>query len=378
MRTLASLTFNLANAPIRRETLHGRQYIVAPMAMLTEGVHNGSGGPLLYRADECKKAVAAWNMKPIVVYHPAINGQGVSACDPDILEKQQVGMVMNARWAGGKLRADAWIEEERANVVDNRITDALDSNKMMEVSTGLFTDNLGSGGEWGGKVYNAEATNHQPDHLAILPDQIGACSIADGAGLLQLNALSHGDLYSKLSTALREKYGSSDMEGPWITDVFDGYLIYDGSGGQLYKQTYTNTKDKVELTGESYEVTRVIDYKPVKDGPLGNAASLTELKVSGLIRNHDAAKAALTEMKVRGLTRNFTSSGQPRQVNGKFGVGGGISGSSGDDAELTPPEKGETVAAKESTKKKSTGNDDTADPAPDAGASSGPPPSASN
>lgn len=185
--TIQNLTFNYsARGGVRREKLHGRDYIVAPMAMLTEGVHNGSGGPLYYPEDECRAAVQSWNMRPVVVYHPEINGQGVSACDPDILEKQQVGMVMNTRW-DGKLRAEAWLEESLLGKVDNRILEALDQNKMMEVSTGLFTDNEVAPGVWGDEPYTHVARNHKPDHLAILPDRVGACSIADGAGLLQLN-----------------------------------------------------------------------------------------------------------------------------------------------------------------------------------------------
>jgi len=184
-----TLTFNLQNSPIRRETLQGRNYIVAPTAMLTEGVHAGSRGALLYREAECKKAIPAWNMKPIIVYHP---GQPVSACDPIILEKQQVGMLLNTRWKG-KLRTEAWIDEERAKAVDTRVIDALEQNKMMEVSTGLFTDNAGGPGTWNNEEYVAEAVNHQPDHLALLPDKIGACSIADGAGMLCLNEAAEAE-----------------------------------------------------------------------------------------------------------------------------------------------------------------------------------------
>lgn len=184
---IENLTFNYSSAGgTRREQLHGRDYIVAPMAMLTEGVHNGSGGPLYYPEKECRAAVQSWNMRPVVVYHPEINGQGVSACDPEILEKQQVGMVLNTVW-DGKLRAEAWLEADRLSAVDNRILDALEQNKMMEVSTGLFTDNEPEPGTYGTEAYTHIARNHRPDHLAILPDRVGACSIADGAGLLQLN-----------------------------------------------------------------------------------------------------------------------------------------------------------------------------------------------
>ena len=311
---LETLVFNLTNAPIRRETLQGRQYIVAPMAMLTEGVHAGSGGALLYRGSECKKAAPAWNMKPIVVYHPEINGQGVSACDPDILERQQVGMILNTRW-NGKLRAEAWIAEERARAVDERVLTALEQNQLMEVSTGLFTDNVGEPGEWEGEAYVAEATNHQPDHLALLPDKIGACSVADGAGLLQLNeaaefagvdvtrllacgmddlrrmvgnAMSHANTREALFQALRKRFGVIGNNGPYtyVVDVYDGFVVYEyevepgmnGSGSTLYRLAYTNDKTNITLSTEDpVEVVRVTEYRTAEGGEfVGNTRILKE------------------------------------------------------------------------------------------------------
>ena len=286
---LQHLIVNLANSPIRREKLQGRDYVVAPMAMITAGVHNGSNGPLLYEEADIKKAVPAWNMKPIVVYHPTINNKGVTAADPDVLERQQVGIVMNTSFKGGKLRAEAWIEEDLANKVDDRVMDALENNRMMEVSTGLFTDNESSPGKLGDEEYTYIARNHQPDHLALLPDQIGACSIADGAGLLQLNAegvgfegaevmeiarrivgnkMSHSNIHAALSRALEEKVprvkkGTGETAytvSPWIMDVYDKFFVYE-MGNKLYRLHYTNGKAGVEITGDADEVVRVTEYR---------------------------------------------------------------------------------------------------------------------
>lgn len=303
---LTTITYNLTNVAIRKETLHGKNYIVAPMAMLTEGVHQGSNGPLLYKEAACKKAAVAWNMKPIVVYHPIINGQGVSACDPVILEKQQVGIVMQARW-DGKLRAEAWIEEERAAAVDSRVLDALEANKKMEVSTGLSIDKVGGAGEWNGVPYDAEAVNHQPDHLALLPDKVGACSIADGAGLLQLNetakaggvdvtrllaremdtlrrlvgnAMSHTNIFSALNKALREQLGTDDV---WIVDVYDDFCIYDYEKDQkLYRLNYISSGAGVELMGEPEEVIRVTEYRNAQGDFVGNSARNGSKKEDGM------------------------------------------------------------------------------------------------
>lgn len=319
---LTTLRFNLANTPIRREVLKKKEYIVAPMVMITEGVHNGSGGPLLYKADDLKRAVPAWNMKPIVVYHPQINGQGVSACDPTILESQQVGHVMNTHWDGTKLRAEAWIDVDSATTIDGRVIEALEGNKLMEVSTGLFTENVAEEGQWGDEAYTAVATNHQPDHLALLPDQIGACSIADGAGLLQLNEaagdlpgverllarqmdvmrrmvgnmMSHGNTHAALSRALKERFKTGKDQHLWIADVYDDFVVYEIEGdgkATLYRLPYTAGEQGIELSTDTpVEVVRVTEYRTPKGEFVGNEAHPTkepnmgkEQIVDGLIAN---------------------------------------------------------------------------------------------
>lgn len=337
MPTLQHLTFNLGNSPIRTETLHGKPYVVAPVAMLTEGVHNGSGGPLLYKEADVKQAVPAWNMKPIVVYHPQINGKGVSACDPDVLETHQVGMVMNTTY-NGKLRAEAWIDETLANKVDERVMQALEENKMMEVSTGLFTDNVAETGEWNGEQYEAVATNHQPDHLALLPDKIGACSIADGAGLLQLNeaaeaagkdvsrilarqmdvmrrmvgnALSHSNISQALHMKIKE--GRKENEYSWIVDVYDDFFVYEhetNDGTKLYKLSYTASDSGVEVSGEPEEVIRVTEYRTASNGIfVGNNAPQPKQEktmnkediVNGLIANADTDWAEADREALMGM-----------------------------------------------------------------------------
>lgn len=183
-----NLTLN-AGGTLRKAFLEGREHYVVPMVMMTEGVHNGSGGPLLYRASELEKAVPAWNHKPIMAYHPTLAGQGVSACSPEVLNRQKIGVVLNTGW-NGKQRAEAWIDCARVATVDPRIESAIHRREKVEVSTGLFVDRIPAqpGATCNAKPYAFEAVNHRPDHLAVLPDQVGACSIADGAGLFQWNA----------------------------------------------------------------------------------------------------------------------------------------------------------------------------------------------
>ena len=171
------IVFNLrpSKGLIRNERLHGRDYTVVPMVMITEGVHKGSNGALYYPGEELGKTPCVWNMKPVVVNHPEADGGGVSACDPEVAENYQIGMVMNTEFDElGRLKAEAWIEPPLADAVDDRIMKAVENEQMMELSTGVFVDREFNPGEFEGEPYDAIARNYRPDHLAVLPDKKGA------------------------------------------------------------------------------------------------------------------------------------------------------------------------------------------------------------
>ena len=110
-----SFTFNLKadKARVRHNTLGGQDHLVVPCVMMTVGVHQGSEGPLLYPEDELSKTPAIWNSRPVVVYHPQMNGAGISACDPVVFDKQRIGQLFNTRWDDGALKTECWLEEEK-------------------------------------------------------------------------------------------------------------------------------------------------------------------------------------------------------------------------------------------------------------------------
>lgn len=177
------LLANLAGS-VRREEWHGRAYLVAPLTMIVPGVLNGSNGPLLYPAEEVSKTPDAWNGMPIVVGHPTMNGKPVSARSPKVLQQYQVGTVFNTL-ASGKLSAEGWFDEELTRRNAPALMDRLLKGEPIELSTGLFTDQEPvSGVTANGTPYQAIARNYRPDHLAVLLDTKGACSISDGCGVL--------------------------------------------------------------------------------------------------------------------------------------------------------------------------------------------------
>ncbi len=280
---------------VRHDTMEGRPYLVVPMVMLTEGVHAGSNGPLYYPPEELSKTPVVWNHKPIVIYHPTMNGQAISACEPDVINTRKVGLIMNTSFAKGKLKAEAWLEADRLKAVDERVVKAIEAGQMVEVSTGLFTDNEDVEGDWKGEKYTSIARNYRPDHLAILPDQKGACSIADGGGLLRnqsgeanytqqvlarameivQNEMSQSDTRRKLEELVRPKGksdGSVPMAGPWIDEVFETFFVYQNNS-KTYSQGFTQTGEQFELVGSPQEVTRVTQYKTADGKIVGNSSA---------------------------------------------------------------------------------------------------------
>lgn len=171
----------------RRAWLNGREYLVAPLTTIVPGVLSGSKGALFYPPEEISRNHADWNDRPITLYHPTdpLTGEHLSADHDGVRERQGLGFLRNTT-ANGKLKHEGWFDAERTRSLDKRVYDNLVKNRPMELSTGLYTDNepAPAGSNFRGKPYSFTARNYRPDHLAVLPDQRGACSISDGCGVL--------------------------------------------------------------------------------------------------------------------------------------------------------------------------------------------------
>jgi hypothetical protein len=197
MRTLAPgsvlelLTANLGAA--RRVYEAGREYLVAPLTSIVPGVLNGSKGKLFYPLDEIQANFRDWDEIPLTLRHPTdpLTNEHLSADTDGVWDRQGLGFIRDSA-VRGKLQHNAWFDVERTTNFDRdlpegqRIIPRLLRGQPIEVSTGLYTDNeqAPAGANYRGRPYDFTARNYRPDHMAVLPDMVGACSVRDGCGVL--------------------------------------------------------------------------------------------------------------------------------------------------------------------------------------------------
>ena len=294
-RIFERFTVNAAGK-VRHTKLAGRPVVVVPQVMITEGVHSGDNGPILYEGRDMRGSVPLWNHRPVLVYHPQ---RGKSGCTPKVLNDQQVGVILNTGYKVnakgiGRLPSESWLYEDRVAEVDERVLEAINRNEMMELSTGLWALNQNKTGTWKGEEYVGIARRYAPDHLALLPDREGACSLKDGAGFMRLNqaadnpegrrllrhlsegmserlkltvnGLSFSDITNRLRDALAAKYGEKGRSwNGWVADVFDTFVVYYNEEAKLHRHEYSMSGNAVKLSGDPVAVRIDTNYVAVSN-----------------------------------------------------------------------------------------------------------------
>lgn len=325
---LITLQFTANSYTAREVVLDGRNHLVVPVVMMVEGVHSGSHGPVLHKESELSKNTETWNGIPITITHPREDGNNISANSPEVLE-QSVGRIFHTIYNDG-LRAEAWIDEEKIDEISPEALSMLKHGSAMEVSVGVFSDAIITEGEWDGEIYGQIATNYRPDHLALLPDEEGACSNDDGCGvrvnkkgvdmkeLLQtfeklsekgyvVSLINNEKGYRAIQEALQAKLQDLNTEDNYhyVEEVFDNYIIYSnwgGAGGEtLYRQDYEmDNESNIVFNGMRSEVRKEVEY--VVMSKVRTKKVNTNSKKGG--SNMSDSKALCCEAKVDALIAN--------------------------------------------------------------------------
>lgn len=310
--TQIRMVANLA-ASSRRETFRGREHIVFPVVMLRETVVNGGF------VEKASLLPWTWNGTPVTVHHPEDASGTITANSPQTLEQWAIGTIFNATLDGDKLKAEAWIDVELAEALSPGLIETLEGGDPMDVSTGFYSTLVKKSGRHNGKSYTQVHTELKPDHLALLPGDVGACSWQDGCGV-RTNSKGEpmdgkeddeakGILallgFKKRPQANRRGDAGdrrqiiadliSDDRSPFVPD--DMYSLM-----EMSQESLTHLRDQY-LTAEGEPTTNAKGDTPVscKDQngatPAPAPAALTAEAVSALVANalKEALPAAVTE-----------------------------------------------------------------------------------
>ena len=304
---------------VRYERHRGVEHMVVPVVMMLEGVHHGSGGPLLHLEEELQTFVGAWNDSPVLIRHPEINGTPVSGKEQEVVDSLSVGAIYNTHFSEGKLKAEAWVDVNRVSKMYPEAYQMLLEGMSMDVSVGVYNRQEVGEGDWNGEHYTATARDYRPDHLALLPDQEGACNLNDGCGV-RINAKKKDTVmdmkkemltqmkkigvqfvdtnnkvlspcegmqrlnkigmevintnevgFIEIRATIQQKLDGRDNNGNYhyAIEIFESDFVYrvtnhsDGTN-MFYRQAYAvDPSGNIEFTGEPIQVTREVQYNPV-------------------------------------------------------------------------------------------------------------------
>jgi len=256
--------------------------------MIKEGVHHGSGGPILHRSDSLAQNIQSWNGIPVTIGHPQNEGQNVSANTPSVLEQYSVGQIFNTRFEDDSVRAEAWLDVQRMAAISPLALEYIKEKRALDVSVGVFSNSEATEGEWHGETYEAVALDYRPDHLALLPGERGACSWNDGCGirvnkeggtvdllksLKEMNQkgfavvpINNEEGFQQISQLLQSALDAMDTNSKYfyLEEVFASDFVYrvrDADGGSnLYRRGYSVNNGSVELAESPSEVRKEVSY----------------------------------------------------------------------------------------------------------------------
>lgn len=270
-------------------------FIMVPVVMMVEGVHSGSHGPIYHSAEVLKQSVELWPDIPVVVNHPQ-NEKGDYISVNQVMDTL-VGRVVNPQVKAGKLTAQLKLNEKQLEDISPEALYAIQQQQPLDVSVGIYAEETQQSGEWNGEKYDAIALNHHPDHLALLPGDVGACSWDDGCGIrtnskqkegnemdvqktlvglngkgyavrLMANARSLTRQIEALRATLNEK--DSEEQYHYLVEAYEDSFIYEAyqnkdNKTRYFKQQYvSNDALEITLVNDPVEVERKLEYVQIQ------------------------------------------------------------------------------------------------------------------
>lgn len=302
---------------IRQEKRNGRDVIVVPSATLPDDiVMNG----IFYPAAEIAKSFMSLERTPAPLGHPTLNGQFISASDPEAINTFYAGAWNeNVRQESGRVLLDKIIDIEVANRTDNgkKLIAAINAGGSIHTSTGLLceVEEVANKAE-----YKRSAKNMYFDHDAILLNEEGAATPDQGVGMLvngQTIEVVNSDLSNpyddeinyagtRLVEALERKRSASVWEK--VKTAIIEAVTPEREPVKNRKDNAMNAEQEKQLAGLSVAVNTlsesVAKLVALDTTALVNAAVTTAVKpLLDTVANAAAAAAAKDEEEKDGLVK---------------------------------------------------------------------------
>lgn len=288
-----SLAINASN--ISTTIINDQEHYVirGAVPIVDDIVMNGG----LYPAEEINNSYQTMEGKLMPLPHPVVDGKYVSANDPRAINSYHVGAwAQNVSKSGDQVVMDVYINKAVAETKPDgkRLINRLDemiagtNTDPIHLSTGLLTNKERKSGESKGKKHSWIARNMKFDHIAILLDEPGAGTPAEGVGMFvnadgqegevenaslidAANSLKDGllnkvkfffthnsdasfdEIYQMLREAIRAPSGSDVYR--YVVTVWPDKFIFE-EGNKLFQQKYLIDDSTVTLVGEPVEVVR--------------------------------------------------------------------------------------------------------------------------
>lgn len=226
----------------RRVKEDGREFLVVPVVAVREKVLRCANchpeGEFL-PASEIEESLVAWEGRPVTMDHPKQGDEFVTANSVEALRRYKVGRFHTVHMDGVALKGEMWLDTSRARHVlgGSQAVKRLEANELVEVSTAYFGDREKKKGRHEGESYAFVQRRVLPDHLAILLNDRGACSIEDGCGAPRLNREGEPGVNVRSQARVPSYSGTETTAWSGVTTSFQAYR--DG----YYKHTDTDPPD---------------------------------------------------------------------------------------------------------------------------------------
>ncbi|KKN88044.1 hypothetical protein LCGC14_0251160 [marine sediment metagenome] len=263
---------------VRDEARDGTMFLVVPVVMLQEQIlfcSNCHPDGEFISATEITSSLVGWNNRPVTLSHPA------AEWSPANHQRLEVGRVFNAFW-DGKLKAEMWLDLKalRRTSEGKAVEAGFRDHKLQEVSTGYFVDRIARAGRFRGQTFAIVQMNIVPDHLAVLTNEVGACSIEGGCGAPRLNS-NGGDPMDDETTFIERLVGGAKALLALGSAVGDGSDDGDkkshgpGNDGDKGKEASMKRKELVALLLKTEKVSfSEKELGKMKDEQLKSLATL--------------------------------------------------------------------------------------------------------